>query len=61
VDACAISDRIQRRGQPGRGRLEALRSSRRVSSEQILADCPHLEPEDLLAVYAYAAELAAER
>jgi uncharacterized protein (DUF433 family) len=32
-----------------------------ASQEQILADYPQLEPEDFLAVYAYAAELAAER
>jgi uncharacterized protein (DUF433 family) len=32
-----------------------------ASQEQILADYPQLEPEDLLAVYAYAAQLAAER
>jgi uncharacterized protein (DUF433 family) len=30
-----------------------------ASQEQILADYPQLEPEDFLAVYAYAAELAA--
>ena len=29
------------------------------SQQQILADDPQLEPEDFLAVYAYAAELAA--
>ena len=29
-----------------------------ASPEQILADYPQLEPEDFLAVYAYAAELA---
>ena len=29
------------------------------SQQQILADYPQLEPEDFLAVYAYAAELAA--
>ena len=32
-----------------------------ASQQQILADYPQLVPEDLLAVYAYAAELAAER
>jgi len=32
-----------------------------ASQEQILADYPQIEPEDFLAVYAYAAELAAER
>lgn len=32
-----------------------------ASQQQILADYPQLEPEDFLAVYAYAAELAAER
>jgi uncharacterized protein (DUF433 family) len=32
-----------------------------ASQEQILADYPQLEAEDFLAVYAYAAELAAER
>lgn len=30
-----------------------------ASQEQILADYPQLEPEDFLAVYAHAAELAA--
>jgi len=30
-----------------------------ISQQQILADYPQLEPEDFLAVYAYAAELAA--
>jgi uncharacterized protein (DUF433 family) len=30
-----------------------------ASQEQILADYPQLEPDDFLAVYAYAAELAA--
>ncbi len=30
-----------------------------ATPEQILADYPQLEPDDLLAVYAYAAELAA--
>ena len=30
-----------------------------VSQEQILADYPQLEPDDFLAVYAYAAGLAA--
>lgn len=29
--------------------------------QQILADYPQLEPEDFLAVYAYAAQLAAEK
>jgi uncharacterized protein (DUF433 family) len=32
-----------------------------ASQEQILADYPQLEPEDFLAVYAYAAELAGGR
>ncbi len=32
-----------------------------ASPQQILADYPQLEPEDFLAVYAYAAELAAGR
>jgi len=32
-----------------------------ASKEQILADYPQLEAEDFLAVYAYAAELAAGR
>ena len=32
-----------------------------ASQEQILTDYPQLEPEDFLAVYAYAAELAARR
>ena len=32
-----------------------------ASQEQILADYPQLEPDDFLAVYAYAAELAAGR
>ena len=32
-----------------------------ATQQQILADYPQLEPEDFLAVYAYAAELAAER
>jgi len=31
-----------------------------ASQEQILADYPQLEPEDFLAVYEYAAQLAAE-
>ena len=31
-----------------------------ASQQQILADYPQLEPEDFLAVYAYAAELASE-
>ena len=30
-----------------------------ISQEQILADYPQLEPDDFLAVYAYAAESAA--
>jgi uncharacterized protein (DUF433 family) len=30
-----------------------------ASQEQILADYPQLEPDDFLAVYAYAADLAA--
>jgi uncharacterized protein (DUF433 family) len=37
--------------------LEWLSSG--ASREQILADYPQLEPDDFLAVYAYAAELAA--
>ena len=37
--------------------LEWLSSG--ASQQQILADYPQLEPGDLLAVYAYAAELAA--
>ena len=37
--------------------LEWLASG--ASREQILADYPQLEPDDSLAVYAYAAELAA--
>lgn len=37
--------------------LEWLSSG--ASHQQILADYPQLEPDDLLAVYAYAAELAA--
>jgi uncharacterized protein (DUF433 family) len=37
--------------------LEWLSSG--ASPQQILADYPQLEPEDFLAVYAYAAELAA--
>src|SRR2546427_12325263 len=37
--------------------LEWLSSG--ASQEQILADYPQLEPDDFLAVYAYAAELAA--
>ncbi len=36
--------------------LEWLSSG--ASQEQILADYPQLEPDDFLAVYAYAAELA---
>ena len=32
-----------------------------ASPDQILADYPQLEPEDFLAVYAYAAQLAAGR
>ncbi|MGB6943416.1 MAG: DUF433 domain-containing protein [Bryobacteraceae bacterium] len=32
-----------------------------ASQQQILADYPQLEPDDFLAVYAYAAELAAGR
>jgi uncharacterized protein (DUF433 family) len=31
-----------------------------ASQQEILADYPQLEPEDFLAVYAYAAELASE-
>jgi uncharacterized protein (DUF433 family) len=31
-----------------------------ASQQQILADYPQLEPDDFLAVYAYAAELASE-
>jgi uncharacterized protein (DUF433 family) len=37
--------------------LEWLSSG--ASQEQILADYPQLEPDDFLAVYAYASELAA--
>ena len=37
--------------------LEWLSSG--ASQQQILSDYPQLEPEDFLAVYAYAAELAA--
>jgi uncharacterized protein (DUF433 family) len=32
-----------------------------ATAEQIMADYPQLEPEDFRAVYAYAAELAADR
>jgi uncharacterized protein (DUF433 family) len=39
--------------------LEWLSSG--ASQEQILSDYPQLETEDFLAVYAYAAELTAER
>jgi uncharacterized protein (DUF433 family) len=39
--------------------LERLSSG--ASQQQILADYPQLEPNDILAMYAYAAELAAER
>lgn len=39
--------------------LEWLSSG--ASQEQILADYPQLEPEDFLAVYAYAAELTGAR
>ncbi len=39
--------------------LEWLSSG--ASQQQILADYPQLEPDDFLAVYAYAAELASER
>jgi len=35
--------------------------SRGATQEQILADYPQLEPEDFLAVYAWCAEIAAER
>ena len=35
--------------------------SRGASQEEIFRDYPQLESEDLLAVYAYAAELAADR
>ena len=35
------------------------RLSSGASQQQILADYPQLEPDDFLAVYAYAAELAA--
>jgi uncharacterized protein (DUF433 family) len=38
--------------------LEWLSSG--ASQQQILTDYPQLEPEDLLAVYAYAAELAGD-
>ena len=67
---CSLSERITidpdvRFGQPCiRGHritvqeiLEWLSSG--ASREQILADYPQLEPDDFLAVYAYAAELAA--
>ena len=37
--------------------LEWLSSG--ASQQQLMADYPQLEPEDFLAVYAYAAELAA--
>ena len=37
--------------------LEWLSSG--ISQQQILVDYPQLEPDDFLAVYAYAAELAA--
>ena len=39
--------------------LEWLSSG--ASQEQILADYPQLEPDDFLAVYAYAAELAGRK
>jgi uncharacterized protein (DUF433 family) len=39
--------------------LEWLSSG--ASQQQILVDYPQLEPDDFLAVYAYAAELAAAR
>jgi uncharacterized protein (DUF433 family) len=39
--------------------LEWLSSG--ASQEQILSEYPQLEPDDFLAVYAYAAELAAGR
>ncbi len=39
--------------------LEWLASG--ASQQQILADYPQLEPDDFLAVYAYAADLAAGR
>ncbi len=39
--------------------LEWLSSG--MSQEQILADYPQLQPDDFLAVYAYAAELASHR
>jgi uncharacterized protein (DUF433 family) len=39
--------------------LEWLSSG--ASEQQILSDYPQLEPEDFLAVYAFAAELAAAR
>lgn len=39
--------------------LEWLSSG--ASQQQILADYPQLEPEDFRAVYAFAADLAAER
>jgi uncharacterized protein (DUF433 family) len=39
--------------------LEWLSSG--ASQQQILSDYPQLEPDDFLAVYAYAAELAAIR
>jgi uncharacterized protein (DUF433 family) len=39
--------------------LEWLSSG--ASKRQILDDCPQLEPDDFLAVYAYAAELAGRK
>ena len=39
--------------------LESLSTG--ASQQQILADYPQLEPEDFLAVYAYAAELTRRR
>jgi uncharacterized protein (DUF433 family) len=30
-----------------------------ASEEQILEDCPQLEPDDFLAIFAYAADMAA--
>ena len=36
-----------------------LAASNGASQEQILDDYPQLEPEDFLAIYAYAAELSA--
>jgi uncharacterized protein (DUF433 family) len=69
---CSLSDRITtdpevRFGKPCiRGHRITVQEilewlSGGASQEQILADYPQLEPEDFLAVYAYAAELASDR